>query len=119
MWDCGYDMLLPVGGSCNGLQRYAALLHVVFTSDMGDTNINAHRFTRKAVLHLVWDDNIIRFAEDRLDGANVHNYIELSMLKLRIKVKRFNEMSRLSRFWNAYVNQEPWPIYDLANATFM
>ncbi|PWA65542.1 homeobox-leucine zipper protein MERISTEM L1 [Artemisia annua] len=38
---------------------------------------------------------------------------------ITIRVLIFNEMCRLSRFMNEGVNQTSWPIYDLANATFM
>nr|GEX42792.1 endonuclease 2 [Tanacetum cinerariifolium] len=51
-------------------------LHVGFTSDRGGNAIDVHWFTRKAVLHHVWDDSIIESAEDRFYGSNVENYID-------------------------------------------
>ncbi|KAM0016768.1 putative nuclease [Helianthus debilis subsp. tardiflorus] len=46
-------------------------LHVGFTSDRGGNTIDVHWFTRKAVLHHVWDDSIIESEEERFYGSNV------------------------------------------------
>ncbi|XP_030552739.1 endonuclease 2 [Rhodamnia argentea] len=46
-------------------------LHVGFTSDKGGNTIDVHWYTRKQVLHHVWDDNIIETAEDRYYSSDV------------------------------------------------
>ncbi|XP_057948997.1 endonuclease 2 [Malania oleifera] len=51
-------------------------LHVGFTSDRGGNTIDVRWFTRKAVLHHVWDNNIIETAEERYYDANVENLID-------------------------------------------
>ncbi|KAG8366627.1 hypothetical protein BUALT_Bualt17G0099400 [Buddleja alternifolia] len=50
-------------------------LHVGFTSDRGGNTIDVHWYTRKAVLHHVWDDNIIETAEERFYDSNVDELI--------------------------------------------
>ncbi|XP_076951187.1 endonuclease 2-like [Bidens hawaiensis] len=51
-------------------------LHVGFTSDRGGNTIDVHWFTRKAVLHHVWDDSIIETAEERFYDSNVDNLVD-------------------------------------------
>ncbi|XP_071735611.1 endonuclease 2-like [Rutidosis leptorrhynchoides] len=51
-------------------------LHVGFTSDRGGNTIDLHWFTRKAVLHHVWDDSIIETEEERFYSSNVENLID-------------------------------------------
>lgn len=51
-------------------------LHVGFTSDRGANTINVHWYTRKAVLHHVWDNNIIETAEERFYDTNVDGLIK-------------------------------------------
>ncbi|EYU40764.1 hypothetical protein MIMGU_mgv1a011929mg [Erythranthe guttata] len=50
-------------------------LHVGFTSDRGGNTIDVHWYTRKSVLHHVWDDNIIETAEERFYDSNVDELI--------------------------------------------
>ncbi|XP_027098347.1 endonuclease 2 [Coffea arabica] len=51
-------------------------LHVGFTSDKGGNTIDVHWYTRKTVLHHVWDDNIIETAEQRYDNSDVDELID-------------------------------------------
>ncbi|KAL8229951.1 hypothetical protein R6Q57_014851 [Mikania cordata] len=51
-------------------------LHVGFTTDRGGNTIEVHWFTRKAVLHHVWDDSIIETEEERFYESNVANLIK-------------------------------------------
>ncbi|KDP29422.1 hypothetical protein JCGZ_18343 [Jatropha curcas] len=51
-------------------------LHVGFTSDRGGNTIDVHWYTRKEVLHHVWDTNIINTTEERFYYANVDNLID-------------------------------------------
>ncbi|XP_077242254.1 endonuclease 2 [Tasmannia lanceolata] len=51
-------------------------LHVGFTSDRGGNTINVHWYTRKAVLHHVWDDSIIETAEERFYSSSVEDLID-------------------------------------------
>ncbi|KAM7484577.1 hypothetical protein LguiA_000586 [Lonicera macranthoides] len=51
-------------------------LHVGFTSDRGANTIDVHWYTRKSVLHHVWDDNIIETAEERFYDSNVDGLID-------------------------------------------
>ncbi|KAI7745518.1 hypothetical protein M8C21_015306 [Ambrosia artemisiifolia] len=60
-------------------------LHVGFTSDRGGNTIDVHWYTRKAVLHHVWDDSIIETEEERFYGSNVEtltNAIETNITKV-------------------------------------
>ncbi|KAI3731606.1 hypothetical protein L1987_62795 [Smallanthus sonchifolius] len=50
-------------------------LHVGFTTDRGGNTIDVHWFTRKAVLHHVWDDSIIETEEERFYESNVESLI--------------------------------------------
>uniref|UniRef100_A0A5B7BDJ9 Aspergillus nuclease S1 n=1 Tax=Davidia involucrata TaxID=16924 RepID=A0A5B7BDJ9_DAVIN len=50
-------------------------LHVGFTSDKGGNTIDVHWYTRKQVLHHVWDDNIIDTAEERFYDSNVDQLV--------------------------------------------
>ncbi|KAA8532699.1 hypothetical protein F0562_032732 [Nyssa sinensis] len=50
-------------------------LHVGFTSDKGGNTIDVHWYTRKSVLHHVWDDNIIDTAEERFYDSNVDELV--------------------------------------------
>lgn len=51
-------------------------LHVGFTSDRGGNTIDVHWYTRKAVLHHVWDDSIIETSEENFYDSNVDNLID-------------------------------------------
>ncbi|XP_015579557.2 endonuclease 2 [Ricinus communis] len=51
-------------------------LHVGFTSDRGGNTIDVHWYTRKQVLHHVWDANIIETAEERFYNSNVDDMID-------------------------------------------
>ncbi|XP_006842310.2 endonuclease 2 [Amborella trichopoda] len=51
-------------------------LHVGFTSDRGGNTIDVHWYTRKTVLHHVWDDSIIDTALERIYDSNVDSLIE-------------------------------------------
>ncbi|KAJ4709928.1 Endonuclease [Melia azedarach] len=51
-------------------------LHVGFTSDRGGNTIDVHWYTRKQVLHHVWDSNIIETAEERIYNSNVDEFID-------------------------------------------
>ncbi|KAK9276290.1 hypothetical protein L1049_005821 [Liquidambar formosana] len=51
-------------------------LHVGFTSDRGGNTIDVHWYTRKAVLHHVWDYNIIETAEERFYDSNVDGLVD-------------------------------------------
>ncbi|KAM3203876.1 Endonuclease 5 [Capsicum annuum] len=51
-------------------------LHVGFTSDRGGNTIDVHWYRRKAVLHHVWDTNIIETAEERYDDSNVDELVD-------------------------------------------
>ncbi|OIS95763.1 PREDICTED: endonuclease 2 isoform X1 [Nicotiana attenuata] len=51
-------------------------LHVGFTSDRGANTIDVHWYTRKTVLHHVWDSNIIETAEERYDDSNVDELVD-------------------------------------------
>ncbi|XP_052200025.1 endonuclease 2 [Diospyros lotus] len=50
-------------------------LHVGFTSDRGANTIDVHWYTRKTVLHHVWDDNIIETSEERYYNSDVDGLI--------------------------------------------
>ncbi|WMV28201.1 hypothetical protein MTR67_021586 [Solanum verrucosum] len=51
-------------------------LHVGFTSDRGGNTIDVHWYTRKTVLHHVWDSNIIETVEERYDDSNVDELVD-------------------------------------------
>ncbi|XP_068638165.1 endonuclease 2 [Aristolochia californica] len=51
-------------------------LHVGFTSDRGGNTIDIHWYTRKEVLHHVWDTNIIETAEEDFYSASVEGLIK-------------------------------------------
>ncbi|KAF5207605.1 Endonuclease [Thalictrum thalictroides] len=51
-------------------------LHVGFTSDRGGNTIDVHWYTRKQVLHHVWDANIIETSEERFQDSNVDEFID-------------------------------------------
>ncbi|KAL6848251.1 hypothetical protein ACP4OV_022379 [Aristida adscensionis] len=51
-------------------------LHVGFTSDRGGNTIDVHWYTRKTVLHHVWDNNIIETAEDDFYAGGLADYID-------------------------------------------
>lgn len=51
-------------------------LHVGFTSDRGGNTIDVHWYTRKTVLHHIWDTNIIETAEERFDDSNVDELVD-------------------------------------------
>ncbi|EAY72380.1 hypothetical protein OsI_00233 [Oryza sativa Indica Group] len=54
-------------------------LHVGFTSDKGGNTIDVHWYTRKTVLHHVWDDNIIKTAENDYYGEGVAEFVDALM----------------------------------------
>ncbi|XP_051122231.1 endonuclease 2-like [Andrographis paniculata] len=51
-------------------------LHVGFTADRGGNTIDVHWYRRKAVLHHVWDDEIIETEEERFYDSSVDQLIE-------------------------------------------
>ncbi|KAK6921733.1 S1/P1 nuclease [Dillenia turbinata] len=51
-------------------------LHVGFASDRGGNDINVRWYTRKQVLHHVWDNNIIETAEQRFYNEDVQELID-------------------------------------------
>ncbi|GLT91822.1 hypothetical protein SLE2022_096930 [Rubroshorea leprosula] len=51
-------------------------LHVGFAADKGGNTIDVHWYTRKQVLHHVWDYNIIETAEERFYDSNVDELID-------------------------------------------
>ncbi|OVA04974.1 S1/P1 nuclease [Macleaya cordata] len=51
-------------------------LHVGFTSDRGGNTIDVHWYRRKAVLHHIWDNNIIETSEERFYSSNVDDLID-------------------------------------------
>ncbi|XP_075504311.1 endonuclease 2 [Primulina tabacum] len=51
-------------------------LHVGFTSDRGGNTIDVHWYRRKAVLHHVWDVNIIETAEERFYDSSVDELVD-------------------------------------------
>ncbi|KAH9746796.1 Endonuclease 2 [Citrus sinensis] len=51
-------------------------LHVGFTSDRGGNTIDVHWYTRKQVLHHVWDNNIIETAEERFYNSNIDGLVD-------------------------------------------
>ncbi|XP_039143816.1 endonuclease 2 [Dioscorea cayenensis subsp. rotundata] len=50
-------------------------LHVGFTSDKGGNAIDVHWYTKKEVLHHVWDDDIIETAEERFYNSDVEQFV--------------------------------------------
>ncbi|OMO63535.1 S1/P1 nuclease [Corchorus capsularis] len=51
-------------------------LHVSFASDRGGNTIDVHWYTRKQVLHHVWDSNIIETAEERFYDSDVDAMVD-------------------------------------------
>ncbi|XP_073135719.1 endonuclease 2 [Henckelia pumila] len=51
-------------------------LHVGFTSDRGANTIDVHWYTRKQVLHHVWDNNIIETAEEDFYNSSVDELVD-------------------------------------------
>ncbi|KAE8720735.1 Endonuclease 2 [Hibiscus syriacus] len=51
-------------------------LHVGFASDKGGNTIYVHWYTRKAVLHHVWDTNIIETAEERFFNTSLDSMVD-------------------------------------------
>ncbi|GMI87835.1 endonuclease 2 [Hibiscus trionum] len=51
-------------------------LHVGFADDKGGNTIDVHWYKRKAVLHHVWDTNIIETAEERFYDLNVDSMVD-------------------------------------------
>ncbi|KAJ4843485.1 Endonuclease 2 [Turnera subulata] len=51
-------------------------LHAGFASDKGGNTIDVHWYTRKQVLHHVWDASIIETAEERFYDSNVDQFID-------------------------------------------
>ncbi|CAI9096182.1 OLC1v1032267C1 [Oldenlandia corymbosa var. corymbosa] len=60
-------------------------LHVGFTSDRGGNTIDVHWYTRKSVLHHVWDNNIIDTAEERYDDSDVTELIDAIQTNITLK----------------------------------
>ncbi|KAI4369004.1 hypothetical protein MLD38_017499 [Melastoma candidum] len=50
-------------------------LHVGFTTDKGGSNIDVHWYSRKQVLHNVWDESIILTAEERYYRSHIQGLI--------------------------------------------
>ncbi|KAI4369003.1 hypothetical protein MLD38_017498 [Melastoma candidum] len=50
-------------------------LHVGFTTDRGGNTIDVHWYTRKQVLHHVWDDNIILTADERYYDSDIEGLV--------------------------------------------
>ncbi|KAF3788841.1 Endonuclease 2 [Nymphaea thermarum] len=50
-------------------------LHVGFTTDKGGNTIDVKWFTRKTVLHHVWDDSLIETAVERFYGSDVESLL--------------------------------------------
>ncbi|KAL3824091.1 hypothetical protein ACJIZ3_020120 [Penstemon smallii] len=57
------------------LNSFMQPLHVGFTSDRGGNTIDVHWYTRKAVLHHVWDDSIIETSVERFYNSDVNELI--------------------------------------------
>ncbi|XP_031500665.1 endonuclease 2-like isoform X2 [Nymphaea colorata] len=51
-------------------------LHVGFTTDKGGNTIDVKWFTRKTVLHHVWDDSLIETAVERFYGSDVESLLD-------------------------------------------
>ncbi|KAE8663562.1 Endonuclease 2 [Hibiscus syriacus] len=51
-------------------------LHVGFAADKGGNTIDVHWYKRKAVLHHVWDTNMIETAEERFYDSNVDSMVD-------------------------------------------
>ncbi|XP_021298857.1 endonuclease 2 [Herrania umbratica] len=72
-------------------------LHVGFASDEGGNTIDVHWYTRKEVLHHVWDSNIIETAEERFYDSNVDAMIDAIQQNITIEwvdqVKRWETCS--------------------------
>ncbi|KAK8567737.1 hypothetical protein V6N12_006312 [Hibiscus sabdariffa] len=51
-------------------------LHVGFAADKGGNTIDVHWYRRKAVLHHVWDTDIIETAEKRFYDSNVDSLVD-------------------------------------------
>ncbi|XP_024987252.1 endonuclease 2 isoform X2 [Cynara cardunculus var. scolymus] len=68
-------------------------LHVGFTTDRGGNTIDVHWFTRKAVLHHVWDDSIIETAEERFYNSDVETLIDA------IQINITNEWADQVQIW--------------------
>ncbi|XP_022726469.1 endonuclease 2-like [Durio zibethinus] len=72
-------------------------LHVGFASDKGGNTIDVHWYTRKEVLHHVWDSNIIETAEERFYDSNVDAMVDAIQQNITTKwadqVKRWETCS--------------------------
>ncbi|XVF02236.1 hypothetical protein REPUB_Repub04eG0158600 [Reevesia pubescens] len=72
-------------------------LHVGFASDKGGNTIDVHWYTRKEVLHHVWDRNIIETAEERFYNSNVDAMVDAIQKNITSKwadqVKRWETCS--------------------------
>lgn len=51
-------------------------LHVGFTSDKGGNTIDVHWYTRKEVLHHVWDNSIIETEEEDFYDSGVEEFVD-------------------------------------------
>ncbi|KAL8052876.1 hypothetical protein ABFX02_05G033900 [Erythranthe guttata] len=73
-------------------------LHVGFTSDKGGNTIRVTWFTRKQVLHHVWDTDLIRTDEGGFNASLLNNFIkkieqEITENKWRYQVNRWEACS--------------------------
>ncbi|XP_072055589.1 uncharacterized protein [Arachis hypogaea] len=50
-------------------------LHVGFLGDKGGNTIDVHWYKQKQNLHHIWDDTIIKTAEERFDGSEIGDFI--------------------------------------------
>ncbi|EYU29990.1 hypothetical protein MIMGU_mgv11b0193492mg, partial [Erythranthe guttata] len=78
--------------------RIAQPLHVGFTSDKGGNTIRVTWFTRKQVLHHVWDTDLIRTDEGGFNASLLNNFIkkieqEITENKWRYQVNRWEACS--------------------------
>lgn len=76
-------------------------LHVGFTSDKGGNTIDVHWYTRKSVLHHVWDANIIETSEERFFNSDVERLV--ATLKKNIT----DEWADQVETWEACSNDKP------------
>ncbi|KAJ8758520.1 hypothetical protein K2173_000241 [Erythroxylum novogranatense] len=58
-------------------------LHVGFTTDRGGNTIDVHWYTRKQVLHHIWDASIIETAEEQYYNSNVDGLVEAIQKSIR------------------------------------
>ncbi|KAG8652236.1 hypothetical protein MANES_06G066800v8 [Manihot esculenta] len=76
-------------------------LHVGFASDKGGNTIDVHWYTRKQVLHHVWDSSIIETDEERSYNSNVDDMIDA------IQQNITTEWSDLVQRWETCSRNKP------------